>query len=159
MIMNKLGREKVRICVHFFTCKPLTRAFVIHFFFFTTNITIILSQKLLEKIPFSPHSIFFVKFIILINNFALLHYMYMYFLVSITQLTETLGECSEYGLILVDQMEKAMYNTNIYPNSNTSGCSAVMLEHSLFEIGASPDVVKGVFYLLPIFYEGKLFLR
>ena len=32
-------------------------------------------------------------------------------LVSITQLNEILGECSEYGLILVDQMEKAMYNS------------------------------------------------
>ena len=79
--------------------------------------------------------------------------------VSITQLTEILGECSEYGLKLIDQMEKAMYNCNIYPNSNTSGCSAVMPEHSLFEVGASPDVVKGVFYLLPIFHQGKLFLR
>ena len=52
-----------------------------------------------------------------------------------------------------------MYNCNIYPNSNTSGCSPVMLEHSLFEVGASPDVVKGVFYLLPIFHQGQLFLR
>ena len=84
---------------------------------------------------------------------------HVFLLVSITQLTEILGECSEYGLILVDQMEKAMYNSNTYPNSNTSGCSAVMLEHSLFEVGASPDVVKGVFHVLPIFHQGKLFLR
>ena len=75
------------------------------------------------------------------------------------QLTEILGECSEYGLTLVDEMEKGMYTSKLYPNSDDTGCSAIMLEHSLFEIGASPDVVKGVFYLLPLFYRGKLFLR
>ena len=127
-----------------------------------------------HNIHLTYYTSLFVHFWIAITNFVLLDHCnifnlgsnvfhipqyiiyntHVFLLVSITQLTEILGGCSEYGLILVDQMEKAMYNSNIYPNSNTSGCSAVMLEHSLFEVGASPDVVKRVFYLLPIFHQG-----
>ena len=175
MITKKLGKEKVRGCVHFL---PVTSLFGIHLFLVHKKYPSII-HFVFHNIHLSYYTSLFAHFWIVITNFALLDYCnifnlygnvfripqyiiyntHVFLLVSITQLTEIFGECSEYGLILVDQMEKAMYNSNIYPNSNTSGCSAVMLEHSLFEVGTSPDVVKGVFYLLPIFHQGKLFLR
>ena len=74
---------------------------------------------------------------------------------------ETLGQCCEYGLKLVEGMEKAMFNMGLYPNSGDQGNAKniIMMEHSLFEIASMPSVVKGVFYMLPIHYQGKLFIR
>ena len=169
MITKKLGKERVIVCVHFL---PVTSLFGIHLFLVHKNYYPSIIHFCFHSIHLIYYTILFVYFLVAITNFVLLDHCnifnldknvfhipqsviyntHVFLLVSITQLTEILGECSEYGLKHVDQMEKAMYNSNVYPNSNTSGCSAVMLEHSLFEIGASPDAVKGVFCLLTIIH-------
>ena len=154
MITKKLGKEKVRGCVHFL---PVISLFRIHLFLVHKRNNPSIIHFVFLNIHLCYYTRLFACFWIVITNFVLLDYCnifnlygnefhipqhiiyntHVFLLVSKTQLTEILGECSEYGLILVDQMEKAMYNSNIYPNSNTSGCSAVMLEHSLCEVGAS----------------------
>ena len=68
-------------------------------------------------------------------------------------------ECSGYGLTLVEEMEKGLIDMNVFPNTDESGYNVVMLEHSLFELGCISNLVKGIFYMLPIFHQGKLFLR
>ena len=34
-----------------------------------------------------------------------------------------------------------------------------MLEQSVVEVGSNQSIVKWIFYLFPIYYQGKLFLR
>ena len=71
-----------------------------------------------------------------------------------------LEESSEYGLILVNEMEKAIFQLGLYPNSTDDNPSNLfMLEQSLVEVGSNQSIVKGIFYIFPIFYQGKLFLR
>ena len=128
MITKKLGKEKVKVCVHFL---PVTSLFVIHLFLVHKTNNPIIIHFVIHNIHHSYYTSFFVHLCIVFTNFALLDYCNIFnlyedvfhvpqyiiynthvsLLVSITQLTEILGECSEYGLILVDQMEKAMYNS------------------------------------------------
>ena len=62
-------------------------------------------------------------------------------------------------MTLVEEMEKGFIDMNVFPNTDESRYNVVMLEHSLFELGYIPNLVKGIFYMLPIFHQGKLFVR
>ena len=77
----------------------------------------------------------------------------------ISEYTSKLEECTGYGMTLVEEMEKGMIDMNLFPNCDETGYNAVMLEHSLFKVGSIPNLTKGIFYMLPIFRQGKLFLR
>ena len=74
----------------------------------------------------------------------------------ISEYTSKLEECTGYGITLVEEMEKGM---NLFPNCDETGYNAIMLEHFLFKVGSIPNLTKGIFYMLPIFRQGKLFLR
>ena len=63
-----------------------------------------------------------------------------------------------YGITLVEEMEKGMIDMNLFPNCEETGYNTIMLEHSLFKVGSIPNLTKVIFYMLPIFRQGKLFL-
>ena len=57
-------------------------------------------------------------------------------------------------------MEKQLFDMKLYPQTSQNNPENIfMFEHSLFDLGCNLNVVKGVFYMLPLFYEGKLFVR
>ena len=68
----------------------------------------------------------------------------------------------DYGLTLVKGMEHKLKQMDLYPKSDgkkTAFPSLAMLEKTLFDICSTQNVVKGVFYILPVYHQGKLFLR
>ena len=77
----------------------------------------------------------------------------------VSQYTSKLEDCAGYGVTLVEEMEKGIVDMNLFPNCDESGYNSIMLELSLFELGSIPKLVKGIFYMLPVYRQGKLFLR
>ena len=75
-------------------------------------------------------------------------------------ISDKLQQCQEFGIQLVRTMEKQLFHMNLYPQTSQNNRGNIfMLEHSLFDLECNLNVVKGVFYMFPIFYEGKLFVR
>ena len=105
MITKKLGKEKVRVCVHFL---PVTSLFGIHLFLVHKNYYPSIIHFCFHNIHLSYYTILFVHFSVAITNFVLLVYCsifnldvfhipqsviyntHIFLLVSITQLTEIL---------------------------------------------------------------------
>ena len=54
-------------------------------------------------------------------------------------------------------MERALFEKHLFSLDKPS--NIVHLETSLFELGSLPKVVSGVFYMLPIYSDGKLFVQ
>ena len=52
-----------------------------------------------------------------------------------------------FNLFNVDESEEKAYPLNIH------------LEYKLFEAASTPDLLQGVLYILPIYYQKKLFIR
>lgn len=78
---------------------------------------------------------------------------------SISTIIEQLEEC-EYGLELVRDMEDAVFEAGLFSNEPDSrNPGIVLLENTLLDVGASEGVAQGIFYMLPLFYQGKLFIR
>ena len=53
-------------------------------------------------------------------------------------------------------MESALFKKHLFSLDKPS--NIVHLETSLFELGSLQKVVSGVFYMLPIYSDGKLFV-
>ena len=51
-------------------------------------------------------------------------------------------------------VEKGLYN----PESDTE-TSVLALEQAILEVGSNLNVAQGVFYMLPVYSNGKLFVR
>ena len=56
-------------------------------------------------------------------------------------------------------MQTLTTQTNIDSDTTKTNPGIVMIESSLLDIGGNPDVCEGIFYMLPLFHEGKLFVR
>ena len=57
-------------------------------------------------------------------------------------------------------MEECLLEAGLFSHDTTkSNPGIVMIESCLLNIGGNPDVCEGIFYRLPIFLEGKLFVR
>ena len=74
---------------------------------------------------------------------------------------DVLRSCSEYGIDLVQQMEQALLDYELYSTetSHHSNPGLIKMESSLLDIGTNENVVQGLFYMVPVFYQGKLFIR
>ena len=80
----------------------------------------------------------------------------MFFLASTQSHIDILTECDTYGIPIVIEMERTLFEKHLFSLDKPS--SIVHLETSLFELGSLPKVVSGVFYMLPIYSDGKLFV-
>ena len=55
-------------------------------------------------------------------------------------------------------MEKAIVNRNLYINESKYG-GIFGLESILLKACCNPNLTQGVYYMLPIYYNGQLFVR
>lgn len=76
---------------------------------------------------------------------------------SVSKIIDILQECSQSGTQLVLDMEEALFEKGLLRFQDET--TLVALEHSLLEVAANQDVAQGVFYMLPFYYEEKLFIR
>ena len=78
-----------------------------------------------------------------------------------SDVVDILTSCSEYGIDLVKQMEQGLFDYGLYSTetSHYSNPGLIKMESSLLDIGANDSVVQGLFYMVPVFYQGKLFIR
>ena len=57
-------------------------------------------------------------------------------------------------------MEEGLVDAGLFSHDTTkTNPGIVMIESSLLDIGCNPAVCEGIFYMLPFFHEGKLFVR
>ena len=61
-----------------------------------------------------------------------------------------------YEIPLFIKMERSLFDQDLFSLDKPN--NLIHLETSLFELGSSPKVVSGVFYMLPIYSNGKLFV-
>ena len=78
-----------------------------------------------------------------------------------SDVVDILRSCSQYGIDLVKKMEQEMLHYGLYSTetSHHSNPRLIKMESSLLDIGANDSVVQGLFYMVPVFYQGKLFIR
>lgn len=77
---------------------------------------------------------------------------------SVSNLVEVIKECTcgiQEDILL---MESQMTHLGYY-SRNVKNPGILALEHQLLSVAATPDLVQGLFYLLPIHYKEKLYLR
>ena len=56
-------------------------------------------------------------------------------------------------------MEECLVDAGLFSHDTTNhNPSIVMTESSLQDLGANPSLCEGIFYMLPLFHEGKLFV-
>ena len=67
-------------------------------------------------------------------------------------------ECGIYGSELILDMERQMCEMGLY-NHDVPGGGILRIEQTLLDLGSNPEVTSGMFYLLPIYADNKLFLR
>ena len=53
-------------------------------------------------------------------------------------------------------IDYGLYSTETSHHSNPG---LIKMESSLLDIGANDSVVQGLFYMVPVFYQGQLFIR
>ena len=70
----------------------------------------------------------------------------------------TLQECGIYGAELILDMERQMCEMGFY-NHDVPGGGILHIEQTLLDLGSNPEVTSGMFYLLPVYADNKLFLR
>ena len=79
---------------------------------------------------------------------------------SISSITKSLQACLEYGIPLVWQMEKTLSDQEFvnFDHQGSNNPGIVHFESSLLDAAASKSIL-GVFYILPLIFEDKIFLR
>ena len=57
-------------------------------------------------------------------------------------------------------MEECIVDAGLFSHDTTNhNPGIVMIESSLLDLGANPSLCEGIFYMLPLFHQGKLFVR
>lgn len=84
-------------------------------------------------------------------------YKMIFFLYTaeISDIKDKLVDSCDHGVPLVLEMEETMHNMELFGHGNP-GIAA--LESSLLDVG-SADFLQGLFYILPIYHDRKLFVR
>ena len=86
--------------------------------------------------------------------------MNFFILDKISTILGILRNCSEYGINLVRDMEECLVDAGLFSHDTTkTNPGIVMIESTLLDIGGNPTVCEGIFYMLPLLHEGKLFVR
>lgn len=82
--------------------------------------------------------------------------MFCVILASVSSLGEQLEQCFPLGVDLVRDMEEQLWEMSLYGPENPG---ILQLEAALLSAGSFPNLLQGMFYMLPIYHEGKLFVR
>ena len=79
---------------------------------------------------------------------------------EITRITEKLEQCTSFGINLQLEMEEYMFDSGL--TAYTEGVNEpgiIKLEHSLLEVAGCPNLLNGLFYMLPLYTNGHLYIR
>ena len=69
-----------------------------------------------------------------------------------------LRQCEE-AIQLVDEMEECFQNLHLLPNQECTDPGLLKLEAHFLDMCSSLNVVKSALYIVPVYHNGKLFLR
>ena len=84
--------------------------------------------------------------------------MQFYFSETLSGIIDVIEECTDYGVNLVKDMEELLYEEKLFcPGEQKAGI--VQLETALLQAGGFPNMLHGLFYVLPLYQDGKLFVR
>lgn len=83
---------------------------------------------------------------------------FLLFTANLSTIKDKLEECREFGIDLVIEMEEYLSEMNL-SGTGTNKAGIALLEQNIMDVGSWDKVAQGVFYLLPIFYHNKLFVR
>ena len=76
---------------------------------------------------------------------------------SISGVTNCLNDCKDGMSLVLDMENQIMQKELISDDPNLPGI--LSLEYSLLDIGSNPWVTQEIFYMIPIFFGTKVFLR
>ena len=65
----------------------------------------------------------------------------------------------ENGVEIVTQMETALQTLNLLPHQESKDPGILQLESNFLDIVSTRNVVDSALYIVPVFFQGKLFLR
>lgn len=84
--------------------------------------------------------------------------MYIFCIVeSLCGIINSIEDCTEHGINLVRDMEEQIYEEKLFIPGEKAGL--LQLETALLQAGGYPNLVQGLFYMLPLYQHGKLFVR
>lgn len=75
-----------------------------------------------------------------------------------SSLYDKIFHCTQYGTELVYDMDKELCDLGLYSHDDVGG-GILRLEQNLLDLGANQEVAQGLFYMLPIYVDEKLFIR
>ena len=78
--------------------------------------------------------------------------------VEISTVLDKLHQCAWDGIELVLSMEQALVDLYSCAEHQTYPGN-IPLESNLFKLASIPNILQGMFYMFPLFHEGKLFIR
>ena len=81
------------------------------------------------------------------------------FVATVSNLLSTLCECTLMGTDLVECMEEFMVRAGLYTHEPQNTGGILHLEQTILELCSNPKVTQGLFYMLPIYTDNKLFIR
>ena len=67
---------------------------------------------------------------------------------------DIVSEC-DWGIKSILDMEKAIVQSNLHGGNS----SILTLEHTLLDLSSNSQLTQATFYMLPIFTNGKLYIR
>ena len=83
----------------------------------------------------------------------------MYILATVSNLLSTLHEFTYMGMELVECMEEFMVRVGLYTHEPQHTGGILHLEQTILELFSNPKVTQGLFYMLPLYCDNKLFIR
>ena len=79
-------------------------------------------------------------------------------LATVSSIASVLEDCVSPGIHHVLAMEEALVKRNLYTKESKYG-GIFGLENLLLKASCNPNLTQGVFYILPIYCNGQLFVR
>ena len=96
-------------------------------------------------------------------NPKLYYNTFFYFLFpsgEISRIAEKIQECTEYGINLQLEMEEYIFEAGLATSENgVNEPGIIKLEHSLLDTAGCPNLLNGLFYMLPLYTNGHLYIR
>ena len=96
-----------------------------------------------------------------LQNFQFIHFkiILLTLLASVSNIISSIESCIPYGRPLLLTMEDQLVEKGLYNPESDNETSVLALEQAILEVGSNLNVAQGVFYMLPIYSNGKLFVR
>ena len=96
-----------------------------------------------------------------LQYFQFIHFeiIILSFLASVSNIISAVESCIPYGRPLLPSMEEELVEKGLYNLESDTETSVLALVQAILEVGSNLNVAQGVFYMLPVYSNGKLFVR